>query len=156
MTGVILGAGFSYALHRKRDKETLSRTVLGTSAKSAMLGALSSASGYFTAGAFLGFTAMQIGKIMAANAQRSRCCVAPVHHLLLNSSSKRSPRTSFLGSIGIRLLFSLKRACPFSIPRHIWKWNRGFDSFSKKKGATDSFPSGKRKGLFYNLHPPSS
>ena len=76
MTGVILGAGFSYALHRKRDKETLSRTVLGTSAKSAMLGALSSASGYFTAGAFLGFTAMQIGKIMAANAQKEQmlCC----------------------------------------------------------------------------------
>lgn len=76
MTGAILGAGFSYALNRKRDKDTLRRTVLGTSARSALLGALSSASEYFTAGAFLGFTAMQIGKIMAANAQKEQmlCC----------------------------------------------------------------------------------
>lgn len=76
MTGAILGAGFSYALNRKKAKGTLGRTVLGTSARSALLGALSSASGYFTAGAFLGFTAMQIGKIMAAHAQKEQmlCC----------------------------------------------------------------------------------
>lgn len=76
MTGAILGAGFSYALHRKKAKGTLGRTVLGTSARSTLLGALSSASGYFTAGAFLGFTAMQIGKIMATNAQKAQilCC----------------------------------------------------------------------------------
>lgn len=76
MTGAILGAGFSYALNRKRAKGSLGRTVLGTSARSALLGALSSASGYFTAGAFLGFTAMQIGKIMAAHAQKELilCC----------------------------------------------------------------------------------
>ena len=76
MTGAILGAGVSYALNRKKGKEALGRTVLGTSARSALLGALSSASGYFTAGAFLGFTAMQIGKIMAAHAQKEQmlCC----------------------------------------------------------------------------------
>ncbi len=76
MTGAILGAGFSYALNRKKAKGTLGRTVLGTSARSALLGALSSASGYFTAGAFLGFMAMQIGKIMAANVQKEQmlCC----------------------------------------------------------------------------------
>ena len=76
MTGAILGAGFSYVLNRKRDKGSLDRTVLRTSVRSALLGALSSASGYFTAGAFLGFTAMQIGKIMAAHAQKEQmlCC----------------------------------------------------------------------------------
>ena len=76
MTAAILGAGFSYALNRKKDKEALGRIVLGTSARSTLLGVLSSASGYFTAGAFLGFSAMQIGKIMAANAQQEQvlCC----------------------------------------------------------------------------------
>lgn len=76
MTAAILGAGFSYALNRKKAKGSLGRTVLRTSARSAMLGALSSASGYFTAGAFLGFTAIQIGKLMAANAQKEQmlCC----------------------------------------------------------------------------------
>ena len=76
ITAAILGAGFSYALNRKKDKDALCRALLGTSARSALLGALSSASGYFTAGAFLGFTAMPIGKIMVANAQKEQmlCC----------------------------------------------------------------------------------
>lgn len=76
MTAAILGAGFSYALNRKKAKGILGRIVLGTLARSTLLGALSSASGYFTAGAFLGFTAMQIGKLMAAHAQKEQvlCC----------------------------------------------------------------------------------
>lgn len=76
MTAAILGTGISYTFNRKKDRDSIAKTVLGTSARSTLLGALSSASGYFTAGAFLGFSAMQIGKIMAANAQKEQvlCC----------------------------------------------------------------------------------
>ncbi len=69
MTGAILGLGISYALNRQ-DKNNLGQKVLSGTAKSALMAALGSVSAFFSSAAFVGFTAMKIGELLAKKSNR--------------------------------------------------------------------------------------
>ncbi len=76
VTTALIGAGISYFLNRNKEAKALTKEVLYTSWRGFTVGGLGAISGYFAAGAFLGFACIQLGQLLAERDARHAilCC----------------------------------------------------------------------------------